>query len=87
MICDFFVFEFLELKDEYLEFDFEEVLINYLMDFMLEFGDDFVFVGWQWRLCIDDNWFCVDLLFFYCCLCCLLIVDLKVGKFSYSDVG
>lgn len=46
MICDFFVFEFLELKDEYLEFDFEEVLINYLMDFMLEFGDDFVFVGW-----------------------------------------
>ncbi len=63
-IRDPFVLEFLELKDEYSESDFEEALINHLMDFMLELGDDFAFVGRQRRLRIDDNWFRVDLLFF-----------------------
>ncbi|WP_272732926.1 PDDEXK nuclease domain-containing protein, partial [Escherichia coli] len=43
-IRDPFVLEFLELKDEYSESDFEEALINHLMDFMLELGDDFAFV-------------------------------------------
>ena len=86
-IRDPFVLEFLELKDEYSESDFEEALINHLMDFMLELGDDFAFVGRQRRLRIDDNWFRVDLLFFHRRLRCLLIVDLKVGKFSYSDAG
>lgn len=56
-IRDPFVLEFLELKDEYSESDFEEALINHLMDFMLELGDDFAFVGRQRRLRIDDNWF------------------------------
>lgn len=37
-IRDPFVLEFLELKDEYSESDFEEALINHLMDFMLELG-------------------------------------------------
>ncbi|MGU0160677.1 PDDEXK nuclease domain-containing protein [Escherichia coli] len=68
-----------------IESDFEEALIDHLMDFMLELGDDFAFVGRQRRLRIDDNWFRVDLLFFHRRLRCLLIVDLKVGKFSYSD--
>jgi predicted nuclease of restriction endonuclease-like (RecB) superfamily len=57
------------------------------MDFMLELGDDFAFVGRQRRLRIDDNWFRVDLLFFHRRLRCLLLVDLKVGKFSYADAG
>ncbi|KAA1048054.1 YhcG family protein [Pseudocitrobacter sp. 73] len=86
-IRDPFILEFLELKDEYSESDFEEALINHLMDFMLELGDDFAFVGRQRRLRIDDNWFRVDLLFFHRPLRCLLVVDLKVGKFSYTDAG
>ncbi|ECR0404880.1 DUF1016 domain-containing protein [Salmonella enterica] len=84
---DPFILEFLNLKDEYSESDLEEALLNHLMDFMLELGDDFAFVGRQRRLRIDDNWFRVDLLFFHRKLRCLLVVDLKVGKFSYSDAG
>lgn len=86
-IRDPFVLEFLDLKDEYSESDLEEALINHLMDFMLELGDDFAFVGRQRRLRIDDSWFRIDLLFFHRRLRCLLIVDLKVGKFSYADAG
>ncbi len=86
-IKDPFVLEFLDLKDEYSESDLEEALIQHLTDFLLELGDDFAFLGRQRRLRIDDNWFRIDLIFFHRRLRCLLIADLKVGKFSYADAG
>jgi predicted nuclease of restriction endonuclease-like (RecB) superfamily len=86
-IKDPFVLEFLDLKDEYSESDLEEALIQHLTDFLLELGDDFAFVGRQRRLRIDDNWFRVDLVFFHRRLHCLLLADLKIGKFSYVDAG
>jgi predicted nuclease of restriction endonuclease-like (RecB) superfamily len=84
---DPFVLEFLGLKDEYSESDLEEALIQHLTDFLLELGDDFAFLGRQRRLRMDDTWFRIDLMFFHRRLRCLLIVDLKVGKFSYADAG
>ena len=84
---DPFMLEFPDLKDEYSESDLEEALIQKLTDFLLELGDDFAFVGRQRRLRIDDAWFRVDLLFFHRRLRCLVIIDLKVGKFSYADAG
>ncbi|QEZ48679.1 PDDEXK nuclease domain-containing protein [Cupriavidus oxalaticus] len=84
---DPFVLEFLNLKDEYSESDLEEALIRHLADFLLELGDDFAFVGRQRRLRIDDSWFRVDLLFFHRQLKCLLVIDLKIGKFSHADAG
>jgi len=86
-IKDRFVLEFLDLKDEYSESDLEEGLIQHLTDFLLELGDDFAFLGRQRRLRIDDNWFRIDLIFFHRRLRCLIIADLKVGKFSYADAG
>ena len=86
-IKDPFVLEFLNLKDEYSESDLEGALIQHLMDFLMELGDDFAFIGRQRRLRIDDTWFRIDLMFFHRRLRGLVIVDLKVGKFSYADAG
>jgi predicted nuclease of restriction endonuclease-like (RecB) superfamily len=86
-IKDPFVLEFLNLRDEYSESDLEEALIQQLTDFLLELGDDFAFLGRQRRLRIDDNWFRIDLIFFHRRLRCLVIIDRKVGKFSYTDAG
>ena len=86
-IKDPFVLEFLNLKDEYSESDLEEALIHRLTDFLLELGDDFAFLGRQRRLRIDDTWFRIDLVFFHRRLRGLVIVDLKVGRFSYADAG
>ena len=86
-IKDPFVLEFLALKDEYSESDLEDALIQRLADFLLELGDDFTFLGRQRRLRIDDNWFRVDLVFFHRRLRCLVIIDLKAGRFSYADAG
>jgi predicted nuclease of restriction endonuclease-like (RecB) superfamily len=86
-IKDPFVLEFLDLKDQYSESDLEDALIQHLADFLLELGDDFAFVGRQRRLRLDDTWFRVDLLFFHRQLKCLVVIDLKIGKFSYTDAG
>jgi predicted nuclease of restriction endonuclease-like (RecB) superfamily len=86
-IKDPFVLEFLNLKDEYSESELEDALIQHLADFLLELGDDLAFVGRQRRLRLDDAWFRVDLLFFHRRLKCLLVIDLKIGKFSHADAG
>ncbi len=84
---DPFILEFLSLKDEYSENDLEEALIQHIESFLLELGNDFAFLGRQKRLRIGEQWFRVDLLFFHRRLRCLVIVELKIGEFSYADAG
>ncbi|MDA8140034.1 MAG: PDDEXK nuclease domain-containing protein [Desulfobacteraceae bacterium] len=86
-IKDPFVLEFLGLKDEYSETDLENALIRHLEAFLLELGNDFCFIGRQKRLRIGDEWYRVDLVFFHCRLRCLVIIDLKIGKFTHADAG
>jgi predicted nuclease of restriction endonuclease-like (RecB) superfamily len=86
-IKDPFVLEFLNLKDEYSELDLEEAIIKHLQSFLLEMGTGFTFVGRQMRLRVGDDWFRVDLVLFNRRLKCLVIIDLKLGKFSHADVG
>ncbi|HRT71532.1 MAG TPA: PDDEXK nuclease domain-containing protein [Syntrophales bacterium] len=86
-IRDPLVLEFLGLKDEYSETDLEEALIRHLETFLLELGGDFCFIGRQRRLRIGDEWYRVDLLFFHRRLRCLVIIDLKIGKFTHADAG
>ncbi len=81
------VLEFLNLRDEYSESDLEDSLIRHLETFLLELGNDFAFVGRQRRLRIDDEWYRVDLLFFHRRLRCLVIFDLKLGRFTHADAG
>ena len=86
-IKDPFVLEFLDLKDEYSESDLEEALIRHLETFLLELGDDFCFVGRQRRLRVGDHWYRLDLLFFHRRLRCLVLIDLKIGRFTHADAG
>lgn len=86
-IKDPFVLEFLGLKDEYSESDLEEALIRELETFLLELGGDFTFIGRQKRLRIGDEWYRIDLLFFHRKLRCLVVIDLKLGKFTHGDAG
>jgi predicted nuclease of restriction endonuclease-like (RecB) superfamily len=86
-IKDPYVLEFLGLKDEYSESDIEEALTLHLERFLLELGGDFAFVGRQRRLRIGDEWYRVDLLFFHRKLRCLIVIDLKRGRFTHADAG
>ena len=86
-IKDPYVLEFLGLKDEYSESDLEEALVQHLERFLLELGGDFAFIGRQKRLRIGTEWYRIDLLFFHRKLRCLIVIDLKVGKFTHADAG
>lgn len=86
-IKDPYVLEFLGLKDEYSENDLEEALIHHLESFLLELGGDFTFVARQKRLRVGNEWYRVDLVFYHRTLRCLVLIDLKIGKFTHADAG
>lgn len=86
-VKDPYVLEFLGLRDEYSETDLEAALIHHLEAFLLELGGDFCFAGRQRRLRIGDEWYRVDLVFYHRRLRCLVLIDLKLGRFTHSDAG
>lgn len=86
-IRDPFVLEFLNLKDEYGETDLESALIGSIEEFLLELGNEFTFVARQKRLRVGNEWYRVDLVLFHRRLQALIVVDLKLGKFTHADAG
>jgi predicted nuclease of restriction endonuclease-like (RecB) superfamily len=86
-IKDPYVLEFLGLKDEYSETELEEALIRHLESFLIELGGDFTFVARQKPLRVGNEWYRVDLVFFHRRLRCLVLIDLKLGKFTHADAG
>lgn len=89
IIKDPYVFEFLQLeqKDQWLEKDLEDALVNKLGQFLLELGKGFAFIGKQYKITLDNNHFFVDLVFYHRILKCFVLIDLKKGKVSHQDIG
>jgi hypothetical protein len=44
-------------------------------------------VARQKRIRIGDEWYRIDLLLYHRALRCLVVVDLKIGRFSHADAG
>jgi predicted nuclease of restriction endonuclease-like (RecB) superfamily len=86
-VRDPYLLEFLNLKDEYSESELEEALVRHLETFLLELGAGFAFVARQKRIRIGDEWYRIDLLLFHRRLRCLVVIDLKIGKFTHADAG
>lgn len=84
---DPYLFDFLGLKDDYLENDLEAAILRELERFILEFGKGFTFVERQKRMIIDGEDFYLDLLFYHRILKRLVAVELKLGKFQAKDKG
>lgn len=86
-VKDPYFLEFLGLRDEYSESDLEAALIRHLEAFLLELGSGFCFVGRQRRVRIGTEWYRVDLVFYHRRLRCLVLIDLKLGRFTHADAG
>lgn len=84
---DPYVLDFLNLKDTYLEKDFEAAIIRELEKFILELGIGFTFVARQKRMIIDGKDFSLDLLFYHRKLKRLVAIDLKIGEFKAEYKG
>jgi predicted nuclease of restriction endonuclease-like (RecB) superfamily len=86
-IRDPYLLEFLNLRDEYGETELEDAIIRHLEWFLLELGAGFAFVARQKRVRIGDEWYRMDLLLYHRRLKCLVVIDLKLGKFTHADAG
>lgn len=86
-IKDPYILEFLGLPEPHSEKDLESALIQHLADFLLELGYGFTFVARQKRLQVGSESYYLDLLLYHRRLRCLVVIDLKVGKFTHADAG
>ena len=86
-VKDEYIFDFLELGENYKERELERSLIAKVEDFLREMGGIFAFVGSQFRLEIDEKEFFIDLLLYHRRLRCLVAIDLKIGEFQPEYVG
>ncbi len=89
LIHDPFVLEFLDVKDDgsLLESELENAIIAHLEQFLLELGRGFAFIGRQKRITLDGQHFYPDLVFYNVITKNYVIIDLKMGKADYADVG
>ena len=88
LVRDPYVLEFLGLEERttWSESELETALLEHLEAFLLELGRDFAFMGRQVRT-VGGRHHHLDLLFFHRRLRCLVVVELKIGRFQHEDAG
>lgn len=86
---DNYVFDFVDLEDDEIvdEKILESEIIKNIKNFIMAFGQDFAFMGNQYRLTVDEEELFIDLLFYHRGLRCLVAVELKRGKFKSYYAG
>ena len=80
-------FDFLELKDEHIEQDLEDGLLDHIENFIQELGQGFTFYGRQIHLVVGEKDFYIDLLFYNVKLRCFFVIELKATEFKPEFVG
>ncbi len=80
-------FDFLQLKNGHSEKQLEEGLLINVERLLLEFGFDFSLAGRQRKIIIDHESHTIDLEFYHRGIPCIILVDLKIGRFKSEYVG
>lgn len=84
---DPYIFDFLQLAEDYKEKDIENQLVNNIKRFLLELGKGFAFVGQQYHLEIANKDYYLDLLFYHIKLKCYVVIELKNTGFMPEYAG
>jgi predicted nuclease of restriction endonuclease-like (RecB) superfamily len=80
-VKDEYIFDFLNLADNYSESHLETALVDNVRNFLLEMGYQFTFIGNQFKLQVEDKEYFIDLLLYHRQLQCLVAIELKIGEF------
>lgn len=86
-VKDEYLFDFLELGDDYSERQLENAILGRVAPFLQEMGGRFTFVDSQFRLVVGNKEYFLDLLLYHRGLKCLIAIELKVGEFLPEYVG
>lgn len=85
-----YLFDFVDWDDDNDIIDekiLEAQIVRNIKNFIMAFGQDFTFMGNQYRLTVEEEDLYVDLLFYHRGLRCLVAVELKSGKFKGAYAG
>lgn len=82
-----YLFDFLELGEEHSEYELEQGLIKNIRQFLLEMGDDFCFLGNQYKLTVGSKEYFLDLLLYHRELRRMIVIELKTGEFQPEYAG
>ena len=86
-ILDTYSLEFLNLPNAFSEKDLRMSIIKNLKDFILEIGNDFTFIGDEYRIQVGNHDYYIDLLFYNRQLSCIVAFELKLGEFMPEYIG
>ena len=80
-------FAFIGITKPYNERILKDALLNNITKFLTELGTGFAYVGKEYRLQIGEKENFIDLLFYNLNLSCYIVLEVKIGSFTFADVG
>lgn len=80
-------FAFTGITGRYNEHLLKDKLLGNITQFLVELGTGFAYVGKEYRLQVGEREQFIDLLFYHLNLSCYVVIEVKIGKFEFADVG
>jgi len=65
----------------------KDKLLDNITKFLVELGTGFAYVGREYSLQVGNREQFLDLLFYNLNLSCYVVVEVKIGKFEFADIG
>lgn len=84
---DPYIFDFLNISENFKERELENALIDNIQKFLIELGNGFAFVGKQVEMNVGNQSFFLDLLFYHIKLKRYVVIELKSGEFEPEHAG
>ena len=87
MMKDPYILNLTGLKQNYIETELEQAMVEKIKTVLLELGNGFSFVGNQYKLEVGNKDYFIDLLFYHTKLHCYIVVELKNTEFKPEYAG
>ena len=84
---DPYILNLTTLKENYIETELENAMVDKIKTVLLELGNGFSFIGNQYKLTVGNEDYFIDLLFYHTKLHCYIVIELKNTKFKPEYVG
>ena len=80
-------FAFTGITGPYNERLLKDKLLENITQFLVELGTGFGYLGKEYRLQVGEREQFIDLLFYNLNLSCYVVIEVKIGKFEFADLG
>lgn len=80
-------FAFTGITGKYNEALLKDKLLGNITQFLVELGTGFAYLGKEYRLMVGEREQFIDLLFYNLNLSCYVVIEVKIGKFEFADLG